>query len=76
MQDYVVLTDCHPEVATVLDEALLLWWIALNSERWDKMLDAKDHDVPIKEPQTKRSRKQQGKLQINDPDLCFKRYSR
>ena len=54
------VTEMASEVATVSDEALLLWWIALNSERWNKMLDAKDLDVPIKEPPTKRTRKQQG----------------
>ena len=53
-------TEMASKVATVSDEALLLWWIELNREKWNKMLDAKDHDVPIKEPPTKRSRKQQG----------------
>ena len=55
-----MVTEMASKVATASDEALLLWWIALNSEKWNKMLDAKNHAVPIKEPPTKRSRKQQG----------------
>ena len=53
-------TELASTVATVSDEALLLWWIALNSEKWNKLLETNDHDEPVNEPPTKRSRKQQG----------------
>ena len=49
-----MVTEMASKVATASDEALLLWWIALNSEKWNKMLDAKNHAVPIKDPPTKK----------------------
>ena len=54
------------QITTGSDEALLLWWLALNSAKWTKLAQEKavvndqDHDEPTNEPPTKRTRKQTG----------------
>ena len=55
-------TELPTKATTVSDEALLLWWIALNSEKWNTLLELGKQVATDEcdEPPTKKTRKQPG----------------